>query len=92
MSTLTTLVNIVTGAITQGDTTLIPAQKKPQHSIFVKTGEFEEILPIIVPENTAVVGDELRSTRIVPAASLVAAVQILSVHIRCTVKISCYYE
>ena len=73
MSTLTTLVNIVTGAITQGDTTLIPAQKKPQHSIFVKTGEFEEILPIIVPENTAVIGDELRSTRIVPAGSLVAA-------------------
>ena len=73
LATVTTLVTIITGAITQGDTTLLPAQKKPQHSIFVKTGEFEEILPIIIPENTAVVGDELRSTRIVPAGSLIAA-------------------
>ena len=71
LATVESLVNIVTDAITAGSTTNIPAQRKPQNTIFVKTGEFAEVLPIIVPENTAVVGDELRSTRITPAASLV---------------------
>ena len=71
-STLESLVNVVTAAITAGDTTGVPAQQKPQHSIFVKTGEFTEVLPIIVPENTAIIGDELRSTRVKPASSLVA--------------------
>jgi hypothetical protein len=71
LSIVESLVDIVTDAITAGDTTGVPAQKKPQHTIFVKTGEFAEVLPIIVPENTAIVGDELRSTRIVPAGSLV---------------------
>ena len=70
-ATVETLVNIVTDAITAGATADVPAEKKPQNSIFVKTGEFEEILPIIVPENTAVIGDELRSTRIKPAGVLV---------------------
>ena len=36
-------------------------------SIFVKTGEFAEVLPIVVPENTAIIGDELRSTKIIAA-------------------------
>ena len=70
-ATLETLVNIVTDAITLGTTAGVPAEKQPQNSIFVKTGEFEEVLPIIVPKNTAVIGDELRSTRIKPAGILV---------------------
>jgi hypothetical protein len=70
-STVETLVGIITSAITAGVSTGIPAQVKPQHSIFVKTGQFNEILPIVVPENTAVIGDELRSTRISPAGVLV---------------------
>ena len=68
---LETLVNITTAAITAGNTDAVPAERKPQNSIFVKTGEFEEVLPIIIPENTAVIGDELRSTRIKPAGVLV---------------------
>ena len=36
-------------------------------SIFVKTGTFREELPIIIPANVAIVGDELRSTRMEPA-------------------------
>jgi hypothetical protein len=36
-------------------------------TIFVKTGTFREELPIVIPANVAVVGDELRSTRIEPA-------------------------
>lgn len=35
-------------------------------TIFVKTGLYEESLPIRVPKNCAVVGDELRSTTITP--------------------------
>lgn len=36
-------------------------------TIFVRTGVFEEILPIRIPAFVALVGDELRSTSIVPA-------------------------
>jgi len=36
-------------------------------TIFVATGIYEEILPIKVPANVAIVGDELRSTTIKPA-------------------------
>ena len=35
-----------------------------QTTIFVRTGEYYEILPLIVPARTAVVGEELRSTTI----------------------------
>jgi hypothetical protein len=70
-STVVSLVNIVTDAITAGDTSAIPVERKAQNSIFVKTGQFNEVLPIVIPENTAIIGDELRSTRISPAASLV---------------------
>ena len=73
LTTVTTLTGIVTSAILAGNTNDVPAQVKPQHTIFVKTGNFSEVLPIIVPENTAIVGDELRSTRISPAGSLVSS-------------------
>ena len=73
LATVTTLTGIVTGAITAGNANSIPAEVKPQSSIFVKTGNFSEVLPIIVPENTAIVGDELRSTRIAPAGVLTGA-------------------
>ena len=63
------LIAIVTDAITAGDTDDVPAEEQVQKTIFVATGEFKEILPIVVPANTAVVGDELRSTRIVPGTA-----------------------
>ena len=65
------LIDILTGAVTAGNTNDVPAELKPQNTIFVKTGQCNEVLPIRIPENTAVVGDELRSTRILPAASIV---------------------
>lgn len=71
-TTIASLLDIITDSITAGIDTNIPAEYKPNNSIFVKTGEFLEVLPISVPENTAVIGDELRSTRIKPAGSLVA--------------------
>lgn len=37
------------------------------YTIFVKSGVYQEILPISIPANCAIVGDELRSTSIQPA-------------------------
>ena len=37
-------------------------------TIFIKTGVYSEILPISIPANVALVGDELRSTTIQPAS------------------------
>jgi hypothetical protein len=42
-------------------------------TVFVKTGIYKEILPISVPQNTAIVGDELRSTVIMPATGYEAS-------------------
>ena len=38
------------------------------NSIFVKTGTYSEVLPISIPENTALIGDELRGTVVQPAS------------------------
>ena len=37
-------------------------------TVFIKTGLYQEILPITVPRDVALVGDELRSTEVKPAA------------------------
>ena len=42
-------------------------------TVFVKTGIYEEILPISIPAGVALVGDELRSTNIQPAAGYEAS-------------------
>jgi hypothetical protein len=42
----------------------------PNSTIFVKTGTYSEQLPITVPSNTAIVGDNQRTTIIQPAAGL----------------------
>ena len=42
-------------------------------TIFVKTGIYEEILPIKVPRNCALVGDELRSTVITPSPTYISS-------------------
>ena len=70
-TTIANLIDIITNAITAGNTNGVPAILKAQKTIFVKTGEYLENHPIRVPEDTAVVGDELRSTRIKPAPSSV---------------------
>jgi len=72
-ATIAALLAITTDAITAEVITGIPAELKSQTTIYIKTGTLTEVLPIIVPENTAIIGDELRSTRIVAAGSLVAA-------------------
>ncbi len=64
--TVQDLVEIVTDAITAGDPDDIPERISPSNLIKVATGVYREVLPIIVPENTCVLGDELRSTNVGP--------------------------
>ena len=66
--TVESLVEIVTDAITAGDADDIPERVSPSNLIKVSTGTYKEVLPIIVPEQTCVLGDELRSTNVQPAA------------------------
>lgn len=67
------LAGIVTDAILAGDLDDLPRELVPGYTIMVKTGLFEEVLPIIVPADTSIVGDELRSSKVSPAGSLIAA-------------------
>ena len=61
---------VATAALTAGNTTGVPAQLVANDTLFVKTGQFNEVLPMVVPQGCAVVGDELRSTKISPAGQL----------------------
>ena len=73
ITTIDSLIGIITDAITAGVITGIPTERHAQKTIFIKTGTYEEILPIIIPEDVALVGDELRSTRIKPSPSVTSA-------------------
>ena len=64
----TTLMNIIITALTNNNTNLVPAANSGlTATIFVKTGTYAESLPITVPENVAIVGDELRGVVVEPA-------------------------
>jgi hypothetical protein len=60
------LVSIVTTGLSKGSTAAIPTATTPNTSVFVKTGTYDEVLPVVVPAYTAVIGDELRSTVVRP--------------------------
>ena len=60
------LINIITTGMLAGSVTAIPAARYANTTISIKTGTFVEVLPIVVPEYTAMVGDELRSTVVQP--------------------------
>ena len=64
---ITSLLTIVLNALEDQDTTRIPARYSPNNLIKVKTGRYRETLPIIVPENTCVIGDEVRSVNAGPS-------------------------
>ena len=66
---VTDLLSIITTGITAGSVSAIPTAIYPTTTISVKTGTFNEVLPMTIPEYTAVVGDELRSTVIQPATA-----------------------
>ena len=48
----------------------VPARRSPNNLVRVATGQYREVLPIIVPEQTCVIGAELRSTNTGPAGSI----------------------
>ena len=58
------LVEIATDAITAGTDTDIPPRRIRNTLIKVATGKYYEVLPIIVPAECCILGDELRSTRV----------------------------
>jgi len=62
-------ISIITTGLNAGAATAIPTVINPQTTISIKTGTFSEVLPINVPSFTALVGDELRSTVVQPAAA-----------------------
>jgi len=67
------LVKIITDTITAGDTSAIPARDVPQTLVKISTGEHYEVLPIRVPAYCAILGDELRSTKIIAAGATTPA-------------------
>ena len=77
-TTIVGLLGIITAAITARAAAVteaeiaaaiasVPDRRSPSNLIRVATGQYREILPIIVPEQTCVQGDELRSTNTGPA-------------------------
>ena len=68
------MIDIVTTGLNAGSATAIPTVTNPNTTLFIKTGTYNEVLPIIVPEFTAVVGDELRTSVVqpLPAIALLA--------------------
>ena len=66
-----TLLSYITTALTTQSTYNLPPQNTGVSvTIYAKTGTFSEPLPITVPENTAIVGDELRGTIVQPAIAI----------------------
>jgi hypothetical protein len=81
LTTVTASVTLITNAITARAAAVtapqiaaaiasVPARRSPSNLIKIATGQYRETLPIIVPEQTCVLGDELRSTNAGPAGSL----------------------
>ena len=71
-TTTDSLIDIVITALTDQDTDALPARRVPNNTINVKTGRYRETLPIIVPAETVVMGDEVRSVNAGPASSLIS--------------------
>jgi hypothetical protein len=64
------LMSIVINGLELGSAELLATPIQPNTTVSVKTGTYNEVLPIVIPNNTAIVGDELRSTVIQPKAAI----------------------
>jgi len=68
---VTELMDYLITAISLADTTTLPrVNQSSTTTILVKSGTYSETLPITVPDNCAVIGDELRSTVIQPKVTV----------------------
>ena len=65
-----TLLDIVITGIEAKSNTAIALPVLPNTTVFIKTGTYNEILPMILPEYTAVVGDELRTSVVQPQPAI----------------------
>lgn len=64
---ISSLIDVIITAITNASAEALPRVNiGATATIFIKTGTYSEYLPIVVPDNTALVGDELRGTVIQP--------------------------
>ena len=64
---ISSLLDMLIYAISNSTTTKLPRiNEGASATIFIKTGTYSELIPIVVPDNTALVGDELRGTVIQP--------------------------
>jgi hypothetical protein len=73
---INSLVSIITTALLAGVSSGIPREVRANKTVFVKTGRYNEVLPMVVPKDVAIVGDELRSTKIAPAGTLVDSADV----------------
>jgi hypothetical protein len=72
---VTNLFNLITTTLTAQNTSLLPAPNSGVTcTIFVKTGTYNESLPITIGENIALVGDELRGTVVQPATRIIQTI------------------
>jgi hypothetical protein len=68
---ISSLMSIAITALTNQQTYAVPQSNSGITAIInVKTGTYSEILPITIPPNVSIVGDELRSVAVQPATSL----------------------
>ena len=63
-TTVASLLKIVTDTVTAGDTSAIPERIVPNALVYVKAGQYKEILPIIVPAEVCILGDEVRTVNV----------------------------
>ena len=68
LTTSQSLLTLIINALGAGTYAGIPQLQRPHTSIYLKTGTYNEYGPIVIPQDTAILGDELRST-IVQVAS-----------------------
>jgi hypothetical protein len=74
------LLDIVIVAVTNANTRTIPQPNQGlTATINVKTGTYKEELPIIVPDNTAINGDELRGAVVMPKLSIYTFATVSSI-------------
>jgi hypothetical protein len=67
---ITSLLVLIISGIQAGAVSAIAAPIFGNTTISVKTGTYNEVLPMVIPEYTAIVGDELRSTVVQPSPAI----------------------
>jgi hypothetical protein len=71
LTTVSEFQDLVLTALTDGDISSIPsANQGLTATIMVKTGSYYETLPIVLPPNTALNGDELRGVTVYPKVTI----------------------